>query len=149
MADIGYWALFLCLVVSLYGAAASFVGVRQKSRRLVESGKMAILVVAILVTFASSILLYLLITHDFQVEYVYQYTSTHLPLVYTISAFWAGEAGSLLLWLWFLAIMAAMVAQQGGNKQGVCEPGNQQKEMAPSSALSGYFHTALPDDLAI
>ncbi len=118
MADIGYWALFLCLVVSLYGAAASFVGARQRSRRLVESAKMAILVVAILITFASSILLYLLITHDFQVEYIYQYTSTHLPLVYTISAFWAGEAGSLLLWLWFLAIMAAMVAQQGEGKIG-------------------------------
>jgi cytochrome c-type biogenesis protein CcmF len=113
MADIGYWALFLSLIVSLYGAIASFVGARQTSRRLVESAKNAILVIAVLVTLASVILLYLLVTHEFQVKYVYQYTSTHLPLVYTISAFWAGQEGSLLLWLWFLAILAAVVAQYG------------------------------------
>ena len=111
MADIGNWVLFLCLIVSSYGAIASFVGARQTSRRLVESAKNAILVTVFLVTLASVILLYLLVTHEFQLKYVYQYTSTHLSLVYTVSAFWAGEAGSLLLWLWFLAILAAIVAQ--------------------------------------
>lgn len=118
MADMGYWALSLSLIASLYGAIAAFVGARRISRRLVESAKNAILVTAVLVTIASAILLYLLVTHQFQVKYVYHYTSTHLPLVYTISAFWAGQEGSLLLWLWFLAILAAMVAQQEAGKIG-------------------------------
>jgi len=76
---------------------------------LVESARNAILVTTALVTLASAILLYLLVTHEFQVQYVYQYTSTHLPLVYIISAFWAGEAGSLLLWLWLIAILSVIV----------------------------------------
>jgi len=112
MSSIGYWALFLCLIVSSYGAVASFMGARVGSRTLVESAKNALLVMAVLVTLASAILLYLLVTHDFQVEYVYLYTSTHLPFVYTVSAFWAGEAGSWLLWLWFLAILTIIVARQ-------------------------------------
>jgi len=112
MFSIGQLALFLCLIVSSYGAIASFVGARRTSRTLVESAKNALLVMAVLVTLVSAILLYLLVTHDFQVKYVYQYTSTHLPIIYTISAFWAGEAGSWLLWLWFLAVLTAVAARQ-------------------------------------
>ena len=113
MTDIGYWILVLCFVVSSYGAIASFMGARRTSRTLVESAKNALLVMAVLVTLASAILLYLLVTHDFQVKYVYQYTSTHLAFIYVISAFWAGEAGSLLLWLGFLAILTVIAARHG------------------------------------
>ncbi len=111
MSSTGYWALFLCLIVSSYGAVASFVGARRPSRTLLESAKNALLLVAVVVTLASVILFYLLVRHDFQVKYVYQYTSTQLPLVYAIAAFWAGEAGSWLLWLWFLAFLTVMVAR--------------------------------------
>ncbi|HUV74324.1 MAG TPA: cytochrome c biogenesis protein CcsA, partial [Anaerolineae bacterium] len=109
MSDIGYGILVLCLVVSSYGAIASFLGGRRPSRRWLQSGKNALLVTTVLVTLAAAVLLYLLLSHDFQVTYVYRHTSTHLPLIYTISAFWAGEAGSWLLWLWFLTVLAAIV----------------------------------------
>jgi len=112
MAGIGSWALVLSLIVSLYGAIAAFMGARQRSRGLVESAEKALWSVAILVTLASAILLYSLITHDFQVKYVYQYTSTHLSPIYTLSAFWAGQEGSLLLWLWLLAILTVIVARR-------------------------------------
>ena len=47
---------------------------------------------------ASGILVYLLVTHQYQYAYVYQTTSNDLPLKYLISAFWAGQEGSFLLW---------------------------------------------------
>lgn len=47
---------------------------------------------------SSFILLYLLISGDFSVEYVFRNTERSLPLIYKISAFWSGSAGSLLLW---------------------------------------------------
>jgi cytochrome c-type biogenesis protein CcmF len=110
MAGIGSWALGLSLLVSLYAAIAALVGAQHKSHRFVESARNAVWAVAVLVTVASVVLLYSLITHDFQIKYVYQYTSTHLPLLYRISALWAGEAGSLLLWLWFVTILTVVVA---------------------------------------
>ncbi len=114
MSQIGYGILVLCLCASVYGAVASFIGARRRSRRLLESGTNALSVMAVLVSLAVAILLYCLLTRDFRVAYVYQYTSTHLPFIYTISAFWAGEAGSWLLWLWFLTILTTIAVTQSG-----------------------------------
>ncbi len=111
MSDLGYRIIALCLVVSLYGAVAAFIGARRTSRQWLQSARNALLVTMVLVTIAAAVLFYLLLTHDFQVSYVYRYTSTHLPPIYTISAFWAGEAGSWLLWLWLLSILAAVAAR--------------------------------------
>jgi len=55
-------------------------------------------------TIASGILLYAFIAHDFRVEYVYSYSDLTLPLFYRITAFWAGQAGSMLFWAWSVAI---------------------------------------------
>ena len=45
--------------------------------------------------------------HDFSFVYVADFTSERLPLGYTLSAFWGGQAGSLLLWLLVLTGMSA------------------------------------------
>ena len=51
---------------------------------------------------ASGVLLAALLRNDFSFEYVARTTSAALPTAYTISAFWGGQEGSLLLWLLFL-----------------------------------------------
>jgi|GEM_PF-292248 len=67
----------------------------------------AIAVLALLTTVASAILLYAFATHDFIVEYVAQYSDRTLPLFYRLTAFWAGQDGSLLFWAWSVAISGA------------------------------------------
>jgi cytochrome c-type biogenesis protein CcmF len=113
MAEIGYGTILLALIVSVYAAVAAWVGQRRGRPELVQSARNGILAVAGLATIASAILLYLLLAPDFRVQYVYEHVSSHLAPVYRISAFWAGQEGSFLLWLWFLAVMAALVARQG------------------------------------
>jgi len=63
--------------------------------------------IALLTTLASAILLYAFATHDFIVEYVAQYSDRTLPLFYRLTAFWAGQDGSLLFWAWCVAISGA------------------------------------------
>ena len=53
----------------------------------------------------SAILMYLLLTHQFQYAYVYQYSSTSLPAHYLFSTFWAGQEGSFLLWILYTALV--------------------------------------------
>lgn len=59
---------------------------------------------------AASLLLWILIfENDFSVEYVAAYSSTTLPTLYKISAFWAGQQGSFLLWILIHAITGAVL----------------------------------------
>ena len=67
----------------------------------------AVIAVALLTTLASAILLYAFAAHDFIVQYVAQYSDRTLPLFYRLTAFWAGQAGSLLFWAWSVAISGA------------------------------------------
>ena len=43
---------------------------------------------------------------DFRFAYVAQYSSRLLPWYYAFSAFWVGQAGSLLFWAWSVGILA-------------------------------------------
>jgi cytochrome c-type biogenesis protein CcmF len=49
-----------------------------------------------------------LIGHDFNIEYVAAYTSRNLPSYYIVTAFWAGQKGSLLLWAVVLSLFACL-----------------------------------------
>ncbi len=57
---------------------------------------------------ASGILLHALVVHDFSLVYAADYTDRHLPLFYRITAFWAGQAGSLLFWALCCAVCGTL-----------------------------------------
>ncbi|NLG51337.1 MAG: heme lyase CcmF/NrfE family subunit [Chloroflexi bacterium] len=108
MAAIGSYALGLTLIVSLYTLIAAILGTRRRSSALLQSARNGVWVTAATTTAAVGLLLALLLRRDFSVSYVYGHTNSHLPLAYTISALWAGQEGSLLLWLWFLALLSVI-----------------------------------------
>ncbi len=70
---------------------------------------------AFLITAASLLLIYYLITSDFSMHYVWQYTSEDLPVIYKISAFWTGQEGSLMFLSWVVIIMALWLSERHGN----------------------------------
>lgn len=112
MTQIGEIALVIALILAVYSSLAVVIGARRSLPELVTSGRWGILTVCGLATIASAALWYAFFTRDFQVAYVYQYSSRGLSTFYTVSAFWAGQSGSLLLWLWVLAIFGVVVVFQ-------------------------------------
>lgn len=116
MADIGAFALILALALSVYALFGYIVGLKQNRNDFLESAKGAVIGVALFTTVASLSLITMLVTSDFSVEYVAQYTSTDLPLFYKFSALWAGNDGSLLLWAWCLTVIAAFVVTSKKNR---------------------------------
>lgn len=60
---------------------------------------------------ASAILLYLILTHQFQYAYVWNYSSTDLPLPLLVSTFYAGQEGSFTLWALFTALIGVFLMQ--------------------------------------
>jgi cytochrome c-type biogenesis protein CcmF len=107
MADLGRAALFVSLGLALYATVVGAWAARTRRRRLADSAGNALLAALGSTAVASAVLLSALIRHDFSFVYVAQHTSTELPTSYSISAFWGGQEGSLLLWLLVLSGYAA------------------------------------------
>ncbi len=109
IADFGYGVLVLAFVMALYAAGASIYGALQKKPSAVESARRAMLLTFPLISIASAVLVYLLGTGHFEVEYVYSVTSRSMPMYLKLTAWWGGQAGSLLFWGWLLALFTSAV----------------------------------------
>ncbi|MFC1939316.1 heme lyase CcmF/NrfE family subunit [Chloroflexota bacterium] len=112
MADIGYITLLLALLASIYSVISFIVGAKRRTLALINSARNSLLAATGLISISVVLLVYALLTHDFQIEYVASYTSRDLPLIYLISALWAGNDGSLLFWAWLLSLFAVVIVFQ-------------------------------------
>jgi len=112
MVDVGALAIAIAWVFALYAVGMSLAGAYWRKRDFVASGENASLAVWGLTCIATAALLHALVTHDFNLEYVAHYSSTTLPIQYTIAALWGGQAGSLLFWALLLTSMTAVVLLQ-------------------------------------
>ena len=64
-----------------------------------------------------------LIVGDPSFAYVVEYANRDLPWQYALSAIWAGQAGSLLIWAWFLGLLAAVHRLRPRREpSSLCEP---------------------------
>jgi cytochrome c-type biogenesis protein CcmF len=101
--------IYLGLALAIYSLLIITLGISTKNQRLINSGKGGVIALFITTSLAMICLLYLLGTSAFEYKYVSDYTSSDLPLIYKLTALWAGNAGSLLLWTFFLTLYIAMV----------------------------------------
>ncbi|OGU45163.1 MAG: hypothetical protein A2X68_04535 [Ignavibacteria bacterium GWC2_56_12] len=58
---------------------------------------------------AAAYLLYLILTHQFQYTYVWNYSSTDLPLSLLISTLYAGQEGSFTLWALYTSVIGVFL----------------------------------------
>ncbi len=115
MAGIGSIGLLIALGLSLYSIVAFFLFNNNKGLKYLLSAKNAVYGTALFTSISAFIMIYALLTSDFSIEYVVQYTSQDLPNIYKFSALWAGNDGSLLFWAWILVILAAIVTASRKN----------------------------------
>ena len=99
---IGRLALALALVASGAAVGASVTGRAAWGRRTLGA---AVACVAV----AVAALAHALVQGDWALTYVADFTSRDTPRPYRLAALWAGMAGSLLLWTWFVGV-AGVVA---------------------------------------
>jgi cytochrome c-type biogenesis protein CcmF len=99
MPELGRAALLVCLGLVVYAVVAGSYAAWRRRRRLAQSAQNALLAAFGAAAVATGVLVAALLRHDFSFTYVADHTSRKLPVVYTISAFWGGQEGSLLLWL--------------------------------------------------
>jgi cytochrome c-type biogenesis protein CcmF len=113
MPELGSAALLVTLGLCVYALVAGGAAAHLGRRRLAQSAHNALTLSFVTTAVASAVLLSALLRNDFSFTYVARTTSEALPTGYTISAFWGGQEGSLLLWLLLLTGFAALAVRTG------------------------------------
>ncbi|SDD56752.1 hypothetical protein SPACI_052480 [Sporomusa acidovorans DSM 3132] len=106
---IGYAAIFMALVTTgiatfCYLNAHMASSTRRSAPRLSGSrdkGLFYYRLSALFIVITALYLFYIIVNDQFQFAYVFGYSSRDLSLIYKLSAFWAGQEGSFLLWALF------------------------------------------------
>lgn len=112
MIELGSQAILVGWLIAAYSIAMALAGAWMRRRDFVASAENAALAVWAMVMLATAILLHALVTRDFRVEYVAAYSSSTLPLYYSVASLWGGQKGSLLFWALILTSISAVVVLQ-------------------------------------
>ena len=105
---LGTLALWLALLVGLWGAITGFVGGAQGRADLQQSARHATFALCAALAIAVISLEIAIFRHDFSVAYVASRTSRNLPTFYLWSALYSGQEGSLLFWAAVLSLFAVL-----------------------------------------
>ncbi|WP_019617046.1 heme lyase CcmF/NrfE family subunit [Psychromonas ossibalaenae] len=73
---------------------------------------------AVSVTLSISLLAYSFLVDDFSVLYIAQHSNSQLPAFFKIAAVWGGHEGSLLFWVFSLALWAFAIAVINRRRKG-------------------------------
>ncbi len=110
IADFGAIALMAAFAVCVYGTVVPHLGVRSNNWNLIRSAQNASILSFLLISIASAALLQALLISDFSLRYVWEHSSTDMPLLYKVSSFWGGLEGSLLFWVLVQSFFSMIVA---------------------------------------
>ena len=109
LAQFGFGVLIITFLLALFSAGAAIYGYFVKSDRWVESSRRALQLTFLLISLSALSLVYMLATGHFEVEYVFSVSSREMPFYLKVTALWGGQAGSLILWSWFMSAFATAV----------------------------------------
>ena len=109
MAGVGSACLTVGLLTALFAVGASLYGARAGRREWVDAGRRAVYCLAALCLGAFAILESAFLRSDFSYALVAEGSSTSTPTFYKVTAVWATQDGSLLLWVTLLALFSAAV----------------------------------------
>jgi cytochrome c-type biogenesis protein CcmF len=105
---VGELSLWVALLMAVWTATVSFAGGSLNRRDLIASAERGTYATFAMVVLASVGLWTAIFTHDFSFKYVASYTSANLPKAYLFTAFWGGQAGSMLFWVLILTFFSSL-----------------------------------------
>jgi cytochrome c-type biogenesis protein CcmF len=110
---VGELSLWIALLMAAWCATVSFAGGLGRREDLIRSGERAAYAMFAFTLLASIGLWTALLTRDFSLTYVASQISANMPNIYVFTAFWSGQAGSMLFWALILALYTAITVWAG------------------------------------
>jgi len=94
----GTLLLWLAFLLGLASTVAYAMVIRGREQWRAQA-RQAYGLMTVSVVVAAGLLMYLLVSHDYRLAYVWSYSDNLLPLSYLVSSFWSGQEDSFLLWI--------------------------------------------------
>ena len=116
--EIGLLALCLALGLAVVQSIAGLAGARAKGGRSTAIASAAAMGLLVFVTMAFGALILAFVTSDFSILDVARNSHTAKPLLYKVSGAWGNHEGSMVLWVFVLALYSGFMAfaQRGSER---------------------------------
>ena len=105
--ELGHFLLIIAAMTALLAPAVVFYGIRRGDDFYAGFSRPASLLTALMLTLSTAALVWAFLTDDFSVAYVANHSNTKLAPAYKAAALWGSHEGSMLLWIWLMAVGTA------------------------------------------
>ncbi len=115
---IGHMSIVLGFVSSMLGTVAYFFATQKRDQAEFEGwrniGRGAFIVHGISVFAVIGTIFYIMVQQHYEYQYVWAHVSEELPFKYIFSAFWEGQEGSFLLWMFWHVVLGFILMRTAG-----------------------------------
>jgi cytochrome c-type biogenesis protein CcmF len=109
VALLGRVLVLLALGCAAFAITSALLSRRPGRRVWQRSAERAVYMTAVMMSGAMAVMIWALLTDDFSLANVADYSNSTLSWSYKVGGLWASEAGSLLLFAWILSMYSAFV----------------------------------------
>ncbi len=115
---IGHLSVILAFVAALLSALSYAFYTKSNVKSWHVLGRSSFILHGLSAFTVIGILFYVMIQRYYEYEYVWGHTSDSLPFQYIFSAFWEGQEGSFLLWIFWNIILGLIVMRSSKQWEG-------------------------------
>lgn len=108
--EIGHILLIISSILALFSAILPLIGIKKRNAYLVGLSPVLFRTIFISVFFSLLCLIYCFVTDDFSVAYVANHSNSQLALGYKVAAVWGSHEGSMLFWIFAIALWGAIIS---------------------------------------
>lgn len=112
----GHFFIVLSFVTALLSSISYFIDVQKKSNDTGWAllGRNAFYVHGFSLIAFMSLIFYAMYNQYYEYSYVFDHVSPDLPLKYILSAFWEGQEGSFMLWMFWHVVLGILLIRSAG-----------------------------------
>jgi cytochrome c-type biogenesis protein CcmF len=118
----GTAALLIVMVTASYTFAVSLAAGSTGRPRTLQAARLGAYGTVALIAGTMLCLAYAFVSHDFRIRYVAEHSDRSMPTAYLITALWGGQDGSLLWWMFLLAVYVGACVKWLGRRYIELQP---------------------------
>lgn len=114
-------AIYIAFLSAILSSISYFISIRKSNTPDETSwltlGKISFYIHGISIIALLSTMFYAMVSHQYEYSYVFDHVSEDLPMKYILSAFWEGQEGSFLLWMFWHIVIGIILIRTSGKFQ--------------------------------